>query len=318
LFINGARAATNTVTTNFSSSAAFTIGCNPSDGTQLFIGYISNLRVIKGSALYNPSSTTIVVPTTPLTAIANTSLLTLQTNQPTNNSMFLDSGTFAFPITRAGNTTQGSFTPYSPSSWSGYFDGNGDYLSNTGSTAFTFGTSNFTVEYWVYVTSEAASYNQHVGCSSTSNGFSFGGVGTGKMSMTTNTVGYTSNGPSFSYNQWNHFAYVRSSGTVTFYLNGAVNYTTAANTNITETGFGIGATASGTFPMTGYISNLRVVKGTAVYTAAFTPSTTPLNAIANTSLLTLQDNRFIDDSINNFTITRNGDARVTNFNPFGS
>jgi hypothetical protein len=33
------------------------------------------------------------------------------------------------------------------------------------------------------------------------------------------------------------------------------------------------------------LSNVRVVNGTAVYTGAFTPSTTPLTAIANTSLL---------------------------------
>jgi hypothetical protein len=66
----------------------------------------------------------------------------------------------------------------------------------------------------------------------------------------------------------------------------------------------------------GYISNLRLVKGTAVYTSNFTPSTTPLTAITNTSLLTCQSNRFRDASANNFTITRNGDVKVTNFAPF--
>jgi hypothetical protein len=59
-----------------------------------------------------------------------------------------------------------------------------------------------------------------------------------------------------------------------------------------------------------------LVKGTAVYTSNFTPSTTPLTAITNTSLLTCQSNRFIDNSTNNFTITKNGDVRVTNFAPF--
>jgi hypothetical protein len=43
--------------------------------------------------------------------------------------------------------------------------------------------------------------------------------------------------------------------------------------------------AATTVHHTGYYSNLRVVKGTAVYTAAFTPPTTPLTAITNTSLL---------------------------------
>jgi hypothetical protein len=67
---------------------------------------------------------------------------------------------------------------------------------------------------------------------------------------------------------------------------------------------------------TGYISNLRFVNGTAVYTSAFTPSTTPLTAITNTVLLTCQSNRFRDASTNNFAITRNGNTSVTVFSPF--
>jgi len=68
--------------------------------------------------------------------------------------------------------------------------------------------------------------------------------------------------------------------------------------------------------MNGYISNLRIVKGTALYTANFTPATTTLTAVANTSLVTCQSNRFIDNSTNNFTVTRNGDVRVVALSPF--
>ena len=58
------------------------------------------------------------------------------------------------------------------------------------------------------------------------------------------------------------------------------------------------------------------MKGTAVYTAAFTPPTAPLTAITNTSLLTCQSNRFVDNSTNNFAITANGDISVQSFSPF--
>ena len=66
----------------------------------------------------------------------------------------------------------------------------------------------------------------------------------------------------------------------------------------------------------GYISNVRIVKGAAVYTSNFTPSTTPLTAISGTSLLTCQSNRFKDNSSNNFAITVTGTPTVQAFEPF--
>jgi hypothetical protein len=66
----------------------------------------------------------------------------------------------------------------------------------------------------------------------------------------------------------------------------------------------------------GYVSNARIVKGTAVYTSNFTPSTTPLTAITNTSLLTCQSNRFIDNSSSPKTITPSGSPSVQRFSPF--
>ena len=52
----------------------------------------------------------------------------------------------------------------------------------------------------------------------------------------------------------------------------------------------------------GYISNFRIVKGTAVYTANFTPSTSPLTAIANTSLLLSCTNAAIFDNSRMFDL----------------
>ena len=69
--------------------------------------------------------------------------------------------------------------------------------------------------------------------------------------------------------------------------------------------------------MSGYISNLRVIKGTALYTTNFTPPTENLTAVAGTSLLTCQSNRFIDNSTNAHTITVTGNPEISAFNPFG-
>ena len=81
----------------------------------------------------------------------NTTLL-LQANDAANgaqNNTFLDSSSNAFAITRNGNTTQGSFTPFSlqPGAWSAYL------TSVYGSSTFTSRTlfnGNSTIELWVY------------------------------------------------------------------------------------------------------------------------------------------------------------------------
>ncbi|NDG14021.1 MAG: LamG domain-containing protein, partial [Betaproteobacteria bacterium] len=71
----------------------------------------------------------------------------------------------------------------------------------------------------------------------------------------------------------------------------------------------------------GYLSSLRVVKGQALYTTTFTPSTAPLTttsqgAIAsNVSLLAFQSNRFIDLT-NNFTLTPSNSPSISQNSPF--
>ena len=64
------------------------------------------------------------------------------TNGAQNNT-FLDSSTNAFSITRNGNTTQGTFSPFSQTGWGNYFDGSGDYLSGPTNNAVSTFTGRF-------------------------------------------------------------------------------------------------------------------------------------------------------------------------------
>ena len=66
----------------------------------------------------------------------------------------------------------------------------------------------------------------------------------------------------------------------------------------------------------GYISDLRVVKGTAVYTDTFTPPRTRLTAITNTKLLTCHLPYFKDGSSDNHTLTVNGNTYLESFAPY--
>jgi hypothetical protein len=261
-------------------------------------------------------------------------LNTSATNGAQNNT-FLDSSTNNFSITRNGDTTQGSFNPYMPSGyWSGFFDGTGDYLSIADNAAFDFAASDFTVETWVNFSALPAASGAACFVSqwpSSSRGwffYLFNSAGTYQLYLTYSTNG--SGQTNLSVNlasaptigTWNHVAFVRSGNNFLVFWNGTqVGSTqTLSATIFNSTGsIVVGAQIETTLPdylLVGYQSNLRIVKGTAVYTAAFTPPTTPLTAITNTSLLCLQDNRFIDNSTNAFAITRNGDTRISKFAPF--
>jgi hypothetical protein len=259
------------------------------------------------SVTINDTSTTPVDAQFPYTTLA---LHGNGTNNSQNNT-FLDSSTNNFSITRNGNSTQGTFSPYG-GNWSNYFDGTGDSLTISSSSAFAYGTGAFTVEFWVYSIGTAAAQVWVINSGLTLNiQRSTGGVynvydGTDRVSST-----------AVIPNIWNHVAVVRT-GTGTnqtnLYVNGVSVLNWTNTVNYAADNFAISGSAS--FPCTCYISNLRVVKGTAVYTSTFTPPTAPLTAIAGTSLLTCQDNRLIDDSPNNFTITKAGDVSVQRFSPF--
>ena len=73
------------------------------------------------------------------------------TNGAQNNT-FLDSSTNNFTITRNGNTTQGTFSPFSQTGWSNYFDGSGDNIVTPSNSAFDPSGSNITVDCFVYLT----------------------------------------------------------------------------------------------------------------------------------------------------------------------
>jgi hypothetical protein len=118
---------------------------------------------------------------------------------------------------------------------------------------------------------------------------------------------------------WYHIAYTRSGTTGRLFYNGnIVGTTTDTNNYSATTPFIIGSNPSSGQYYTGFISNLRVVKGTAVYTSAFTPNrTTQLTAISGTSLLACQSNYFSDSSANSLAVTvRYSTPNVLPFSPF--
>ena len=259
--------------------------------------------------------------------IANTELLLKgEGSDGQNNNTFLDSSGFAaHTITRYGNTTQGSFSPFSPKGWSGYFDGSNDYLNCGSSSDFAFGTGQFTIEAWFYSTGTQSgsglfatsnsfgpdTYQFDVNRSEYPNKWGF----TAGAHYSNDRVTSTSN---IQNNVWTHLAVTRnSSNLVRLFVNGVLEDSSTISNNFSSTGpLKIGVNRGNNNSFNGYISNARLLKGTCLYTSNFTPPTAPLTAVTNTKLLTLQDNRFIDNSASNHSITVNGETAIKATSPF--
>jgi hypothetical protein len=268
------------------NSAALTIGANsesPASTTRLN-GYISNLRFVKGTALYTANFT---VPTAPLTAVTNTSLLTCQSNR------FIDNSTNALTITRNGDVSIQRFSPFNPTAaystttigGSGYFDGSGDSLTTSSLPSFN---GDFDIEFWVYSTAISTPfylYRSGDAYPLVSIQVSFSSALRADVSTDGATSTTLTHQSTAVAGQWNHVALTRSGTTVRLFLNGVVSSSTITVSGAISTTSAVTYLGTGAALLTGYLSNLRVVQGSAVYTSSFTPPSSPVTAITNTSLL---------------------------------
>jgi hypothetical protein len=175
-------------------------------------------------------------------------------------------------------------------------------------TGFDFGTGDFTVETYVRFTSITAVQAIITNYLNSTTGWVLEATSTGWLF-------YNGDALLASYvstpviDTWYHIAVARSGTSLKMFLNGAQVASVVNSTNITGSTnvLSIGALLNTLYGVFGYVSNLRIVKGTAVYTSAFTPPTTPLTAITNTSLLALFNGTpFVDTGPNNLTLTVTG------------
>jgi len=273
------------------------------------------------------------------TYFPNVSLLlqTGSTNAQQNNT-FLDSSNNNFTVTRSGTAIQGAFVPCRTDGyWSNYFYTNTAMYCPVTVNSMSFGAStNFTIEAWLNWPSALASGNETY----------FELTGTTRMILGRTSTGFRAfwNGTeksttyTFTPGVWYHIAVVRNSGTVYFYVNGTQINNFADTVTWSSTRFNVGVNSDTAEPMTGYVSNLRVINGTFAYAAGsngnqvFTPPSGPLTQTggiypstanvnvgipaANTVLLTCQSNIFKDNSINAYTLVVTSTAKVQAVQPF--
>ena len=192
------------------------------------------------------------------------------------------------------------------------FDGD-DYLSMSDSNDFDLGSDNFTFEAWIKSgnAADSAIINQgdgNLGSSVTDTAWIMQMNASGYLQFwwSTNGTAYASyaqstesTGGIISDDTWHHVAAVRNGSELYLFVDGVkqligndegsnqeyanISGSLYSSTRSVEIGI-----ADSQYPMTGIISNLRVIKGTALYTTTFVPPSAALTNVTNTKLLCCQ------------------------------
>ena len=200
-------------------------------------------------------------------------------------------------------------------------NGSTDYLSVSGNNDFGFGTGDYTIEGWFYLTDVSV----------TNNLFDFrAGAATDvapvlyiDSSAQLKYYSYNASridGPTIVANTWYHIAVSRASGTTRLFVNGASQGTpwVAATDYDIAKPLVIGATWDAADFTNGYIDEFRVTKGLARYTANFVSSTSEFTSDLDTKLLLHFNNVadgstvIVDDTANSQDI-RFSNGAIANF-----
>lgn len=248
-------------------------------------------------------------------------LLTGEGVDGSQNNTFQDSGLNNSSISRIGNVTQGSFSPYAvPMPYSAgthggsaYFDGVDDHLS-VASSGLPIGGQQYTLEAWIYMPTTSPrghifAYGEEttrkanaLRINNTGNGFLHywwaSDLDTGNVGITTNT--------------WIHVAATYDGQVRRIFVNGVLSAqdTPAVSllTKVDNLKLGKRAVANSEY-FSGYISDARITNA-ALYTSNFTPPTEPLISGVNTSFLSRFTNAGIVDSTGKNNIETVGDAQI--------
>lgn len=293
IFSNGTRTATvqSSAAVDFSNA---TIGRYDSGGYEID-GYLRDMRWLKGSSAYDATQTSITVPTEPLTAVTNTTLLLFNTpyqrDVSSTNASLLCYG----HLKAVGFSPYDSGLEYDTAVHGGSInctkDGAAVHVAD--SDDFTFGSGDWTIEFWTYRTAGTGSDYQAViagvgswaiefmSSNRLSAWFSSGSSGSWDL-LNQGTLGHADGS---SGNNWIHFAVQRSGNYLVTYQNGVQTDSRSFTGTIgNPTAINIGYYNGNLNDMTGFISDLHVIKGTAKYSANFIPPTQRISLHSNTKL----------------------------------
>ena len=210
------------------------------------------------------------------------------------------------------------------------FDGTDDKLSIADHADLRIGSSTYTMEFWVYKNADTPD-NWDVWAAKGSNSNNTREWAIESFTDQRLEWWYATSGSNWNYfvvadrietGQWTHIcAQKDSSGYFSFFVNGVRTYysTTGAQTlNTGPDAFCIGgfADTNNNLDCNIKVSNFRFIKGTALYSSSFRPSTTGLTDITNTKLLCCNKNTVTGSTVTPSTITSLGNPQSSTSTPF--
>jgi hypothetical protein len=266
-----------TVVLTGSTAASYTVTGLTNDTEYTF--RVAGVNHTRGEWSATATATPALVATDP--DFASVSLL-LHMDGSNGSTTFTDSSSNAFTGTRYGSlavsTTESKFGGASAAFSGGTSQDALDFADNA---AFDFGTGDFTLECWAYLNGTPANVNALVAK------YGSGGVewiwwvnNSGKLEFLTDGGDVTSSA-SVPTGQWTFLSVTRQSGTVKVFIGGAQEASGTISTDFNGSATlsvgnypAFGGFDSG-FPIAvdGYLDDVRITKGVARYTAAFTPPT---------------------------------------------
>jgi hypothetical protein len=253
---------------------------------------------------------------------------TLHANGTNGSTSFPDSSLLGNAVAVNGNaqvsTAQSKFGGSSIA-----FDGNGDYLVASSSSAFALQAGDWTIECWVYF--NVLSGFQNIVDFRTTSGSAVcptiytSGTGLIFAAGSSNVI---TPADVLITGSWYHIAVAKSAGSTRMFLNGTQVGSTYADSNsyVNNSSLNIGRyPVSNTSFVNGYIDELRITKGYARYTSNFSVPAGPYedegaslaDPFYNYVSLLLPMNgsnnstTFTDKSPNALTVTANGDAKLS-------
>lgn len=356
MYLNGTRVHVAAVTSTTEVDTEISIG-NARGLLQGFKGQISNFRMIKGQAIYTNdfqiSSFPVNLPNNaigPATGNVAGSLTGNVVLLTCNEQTIRANGNVNHNLYVSGVVTPQVIDTTELQNFSYFFPGNASSRGQNG-TVIVASTTNslnlntdFTIETWFYPQTNTGVLLERgyagVGNNSASyillwdtpnNNINFAVANANNVAYSVGSLtGAAGSLGAPTINAWNHIAVTRAGNTYRGFLNGALTFTPGTNANTPYAALGRGITIGGMFnngqtystgipsnTISGFISNLRVIRGNSVYNAAFTPARTQLPNVTNTILLTALTPVF-QDLIGSHVIAANGMDEITfsTFSPF--